>query len=94
MVRRVQDLPTDLRFVTQGDGHPMPRKAVEEIEMANNETRVLLIKPGDLLLIGNVGEVGDPEQVQTLVRDLGRQLGIKICVFSADIDIAKVPTDA
>jgi hypothetical protein len=61
--------------------------------MATEETRVVLIKPGDLLLVGNVGELGwKPEAIGTIV-DAFAALEVTAVFFSADIEIAKVPTD-
>lgn len=56
-----------------------------------SETRhVVLVKPGDVLLLGNVGEVS-PEQAQALSQVLAKEMGIRVVVFTADIDLAAVP---
>lgn len=55
------------------------------------DTRVLLIKPGDVLLIGNVGGFVDPNEVSAAVNALQDAVGVRIFVFSEDIDIDKVP---
>ena len=53
------------------------------------ETRVLLVKPGDLLLIGNVGHIGDASMAQAAVQVFADS-GIKVVFFMEDIDMAKV----
>jgi hypothetical protein len=51
------------------------------------ERRVVLAKPGDLLLIGNAGDyVADPQ-----VGDFFESLGLKVAVFAGDIDIDLLP---
>ena len=55
-------------------------------------TRVLLVKPGDVLLIGNVGPLDDGSRER--LRHAGEALekvGILAFMFAADIDLAKVP---
>jgi hypothetical protein len=52
--------------------------------VSGDEKRVVLVKPGDVLLLGNIGRVESPEQVEPIVRCLGR-LGITALLFSADI---------
>lgn len=55
----------------------------------SDETRVVLIKPGDVLLIGNVGNTINLIGAPKLLGDLKRVLGLEqIVVFEADIDIA------
>jgi len=54
-----------------------------------SETRVLLVKPGDLLLIGNVGDVGNPEFAAKAVKVFA-DMGVRVVFFMADIDMAKV----
>lgn len=54
------------------------------------ETRVLLVKPGDLLLVGNVGNIGDPEFAAKAVKVFA-DMGIKVVFFMADIDMSKAP---
>jgi hypothetical protein len=55
------------------------------------ETRVLLVKPGDLLLIGNVGQIGDAEFAAKAVKVFA-DMGVRVVFFMADIDMAKVPS--
>lgn len=50
---------------------------------------VVLVKPGDTLLLGNVGEV-DPETLERIGAAFGGELGIHVVVFSADIDMDAV----
>lgn len=58
--------------------------------MADGEVRVVLVKPGDVLLIGNVGSIGSPENLRGFVDGL-HSMGVKAFVFAADIDIDKLP---
>lgn len=57
----------------------------------SDETRVLLVKPGDVLLIGNVGFDADPTWIQKCVEHMQRNFGIRAVIFAADIDVAMVP---
>jgi hypothetical protein len=58
-----------------------------------SDTRhVLLVKPGDVLLIGNVGGLSDPASLDGLGVAL-QEMGIRCFVFADDIDLGKV-TDA
>lgn len=70
-------------------GIDVPVRAVYE-----DGTRVLLIQPDDVLLIGNVGPIKDQAAVVAAVKNLQELIGVKVVLFSADIDIAKLPTDA
>lgn len=57
-----------------------------------NETRVVLVKPGDVLIFGNVGPV---EGDWTGVGNLKDLLGLKaVLVFTEDIDLAAIPDGA
>jgi hypothetical protein len=54
-----------------------------------SETRhVVLAKPGDVLLIGNVGvlDEGTRDACQRLGHELAG-LGIKVCIFAEDIQV-------
>lgn len=51
--------------------------------------RVLLVKPGDVLLVGNVGET-DPDAVKA-ASALLECLGITTVLFAGDIDVDTVP---
>lgn len=58
-----------------------------------SDTRVVLVKPGDLLLIGNIGTLYDgPEAPDLTALDgLKQALGLAgIVVFEGDIDLAAV----
>ncbi|GAA2216995.1 hypothetical protein GCM10010400_72940 [Streptomyces aculeolatus] len=55
-----------------------------------DEQRVFLVKPGDLLVFGNVGEV-PADSVQALSHLLREEIGVRAVVFAADIDMAAVP---
>lgn len=54
-------------------------------------TRVLLIKPGDILLVGNLGTDLDPVALSRAIGEFSEQTGIKVYAFAADIDIDKIP---
>ncbi|WP_151898279.1 MULTISPECIES: hypothetical protein [unclassified Streptomyces] len=54
------------------------------------ETRhVVLAKPGDLLVFGNIGEV-DQESARFLSEYLHERLGIEVVLFTGDIDMARL----
>lgn len=56
---------------------------------------VVLAKPGDTLLIGNVAGVTSMSVDQLKVTtDVFAALGLKVIFFADDIDIAKLPADA
>lgn len=59
-----------------------------------SETRVVLVKPGDLLIFGNVGSACyDAESLNILGARLKELLGISYVVFfEDDIDLAAVPS--
>jgi hypothetical protein len=52
---------------------------------------VLLVKPGDVLLIGNVGLDADPEWVRKCAQHMQQNFGIRVVIFAEGIDIAMVP---
>lgn len=56
----------------------------------SDETRVVLLKPGDVLLIGGVDVTPDNEQV---VRDAIDALGLRAMIFADDIEIESVTAD-
>lgn len=62
-------------------------------EQGEADTRVVLVKPGDLLLIGNVGSVGDPDRARSAV-NVFKDMGINVVFFMDDIDMAKVHSHA
>jgi hypothetical protein len=56
-----------------------------------NETRVVLVKPGDVLVFGNVGPI-DADQVEAITTGLRDVLGFdRVAFFESDIDLAAVP---
>ncbi|MFD5111448.1 hypothetical protein ACFWNG_03885 [Streptomyces sp. NPDC058391] len=60
--------------------------------MARSEKRVVLVKPGDVPLIGNLGS--SPAEVLEGARALAKFLatvGISAALFSEDIDLDMVP---
>jgi hypothetical protein len=67
---------------------------VEQAEPTRDERVVVLTKPGDTLLVGNVSGVTDMtvDQVKQ-VTDALAALGLKVIFFADDIDIAKLPAD-
>lgn len=56
----------------------------------SDEKRVLLVKPGDTVLIGNVGRI-TPDEAAAAV-ECFRSLDLDVVVFAGDIDIDLVPT--
>jgi hypothetical protein len=59
--------------------------------VADEERRVVLVKPGDLLLIGNAPNVlsGD---VDRPAMELFERLKIKVTIFADDIDLDLLPS--
>lgn len=61
----------------------------------SDETRVVLVKPGDVLLIGNVGAFDDSamEALAVALAPLKLALGLAtdVLVFEADIDLGVLP---
>jgi hypothetical protein len=56
------------------------------------ETRVVLVKPGDVLIFGNVGNFDS--SIADRFGDLKDLLGLKqIVIFTEDIDLAAIPGD-
>lgn len=53
------------------------------------EQRVLLIKPGDLLLVGNAGELMD-EGFSEVLGQFTKRLGVNVILFEADIEIGRL----
>ena len=55
-----------------------------------NDTRVVLVKPGDVLVFGNVGDL-DPTDCADTLRDLKEKIGLaQIVIFPGDIDLASI----
>lgn len=60
----------------------------------SDETRVVLVKPGDKLLIGNIGDLGlTVEEVEKVHEGLRRILGLQVVIFAADIDMGLLEGD-
>lgn len=66
----------------------------------SSTTRILLIKPGDVLLIGNTGQLyetqstEDTQHLAAVIEAFKDALGIKaVFLFEEDIDIAALPAD-
>lgn len=53
----------------------------------SDDVRVVLVKPGDKLLIGNVGEL-DADNAAQVVSAFNELTGLRVVLFEADIDIA------
>jgi len=70
-------------------GIDVPVRAVYE-----DGTRVLLIRPGDVLLIGNIGQPTNPTATNAAIAELRKSVGVKVFLFTGDIDIDKLPSDA
>lgn len=52
--------------------------------------RVVLVKPGDVLLIGNAGRLGAEEGDQEFLGELVKRLGIQVVIFEQDIEIGRL----
>jgi hypothetical protein len=66
-------------------------------ETAVSDTRIVLVKPGDLLVIGNVGALYEDEQDPDLtpLTTIKEALGLAgVVVFEGDIDLAAVTPHA
>lgn len=65
--------------------------------MTDTSARVVLVKPGDILIIGNIGTLDD-EAIATAgeaVSRLHTQLGLAgVVLFEGDIDLATVAQSA
>lgn len=77
---------------TAADPGPVPPMPVDPFVPA--ETRVLLVKPGDVLVIGNIGAIPDDGAMWSVMVDAmtkGLQaFGIYPIVFESDVDLAAV----
>lgn len=61
---------------------------------AANESRVVLVKPGDLLVLGNVGEMTSESlaAMQDAINALKEKLRLAgVVLFESDVDLAAVP---
>lgn len=70
-------------------GIDVPIRAVYE-----DGTRVLLVRPGDVLLIGNIGQPTNLAATNAAAEALRKDVGVKVFFFAGDIDVAKLPSDA
>jgi hypothetical protein len=58
--------------------------------MTDSETRLVIVKPGDVLVLANVGPLGD--KVGDLLAVLKDELGLRhILIFERDADLSVVP---
>lgn len=64
----------------------VPVRAVYE-----DGTRVLLIRPGDVLLIGNVGPIRDAKAAADAAQAIKDVVGVRVVLFERDIDVDKLP---
>lgn len=96
--RKLGDQWSKPRYIAtvRGVGLRLESGTVEPLEAAEPEpephrTRVVLVKPGDALVFGNVGDV--PERVVATAGALRDQLQLAaVLLFQGDIDMAAVPT--
>lgn len=63
-----------------------------------SETRVVLVKPGDVLIFGNLGDCIDTDEAARQLGDAFNEIkttiGLKqVVAFEADIDLAAIPRD-
>jgi len=57
-----------------------------------SETRIVLVKPGDVLIFGNCGDLGCTGTFTHALESLKYELHLKaVLVFDEDIDLAVVP---
>lgn len=62
--------------------------------MSRHESRILLVQPDDVLLIGHAGNC-DPEAVNAAAHALKDALGLRhVVVFAEDIDMTLLPSEA
>lgn len=60
--------------------------------MSDAETRLVIVKPGDVLVLANVGELG--EDLPDLLTALKEELGLRhILVFARDPDLSVIPVN-
>lgn len=58
--------------------------------MADAETRLVTVKPGDVLVLSNVGPLGD--NLPDLLTALKDELGLRyVLVFEGDPDLSVIP---
>ncbi|WP_084963345.1 winged helix-turn-helix domain-containing protein [Thermoactinospora rubra] len=95
--RKLGDDPKQPRYVTtiRSVGFRLePGTLAEDTETVTVQpTRVLLVRPGDALIIGNVGTI--PERVAATAAALRDQLQLSaVVLFAGDIDMAAVSKGA
>ena len=60
----------------------------------STEARVVLVKPGDILIFGNVGDFDPGDNFSAALTTVKECLGLAhIVVFEADIDLAAIPAE-
>jgi hypothetical protein len=79
MIERRQELGTEVEIPSEFD--------VEE------PVRVVLVKPGEVLIIGGLDRSFAPEDVRTVI-DAFQRLGVKVVLMDADITIGKTTSMA
>lgn len=58
------------------------------------ETRVVLVKPGDVLIFGNCGDIEWDARSQIALDRIKEKLDLgHVLIFEADIDLAAVPAE-
>ncbi|MDX3111543.1 winged helix-turn-helix domain-containing protein [Nonomuraea angiospora] len=97
--RHLGDDASNPRYITTVRGVGI-RLEPDTVELATpaagpdmSGTRVMLVKPGDVLVFGNVGEVG--ERIAATANSLRDQLGLRqVVLFQDDIDMTALPGSA
>lgn len=96
--KRLGDDPDNPRYLTtvRGIGFRLEAGTVDLVEPPTGPdpslTRVMLVKPGDVLVFGNVGDLGNPQQAHQTVTALRDQLGLAaVLLFRGDIDMTAIP---
>lgn len=94
--RKLGDHWSKPRYIAtlRGVGLRLEPGTVEPLEASQPEpepTRIVLVKPGDALVFGNVGDV--PERVAATAAALRDQLRLAaVVLFQGDIDMTAVPS--
>lgn len=56
-----------------------------------DQRRAVLLRPGDLLLLGNIGDNIDPQVIGNLARELKTQLSLSsVVIFEADVTLDSI----
>jgi hypothetical protein len=61
---------------------------------SSEEQRVVLVKPGDMLLIGNARDAHEDREALARLGDWFQAAGIRVAVFANDIDLDLLPSGA